>query len=419
MENKFEEKNIKAFIDYWKNGVKKTATNIGIELEQFVVNEDLSPVTYNQNHGIKWLLNELSDTYPQVTTNANGDTLGVSRKKEAITLEPAGQVEISAGPYDDLNNAYEVFKDYQETLTSILKPHNMRLLQLGYRTKSKAKDLPLIPKKRYIYMDRYLSKTGRLSKCMMRGSASTQISIDYTSIDDCMIKLKLAFALTPILSLICDNTPIFEESKWNNNIARTHIWNNVDNKRCGLITNVFNTDFKLEDIARYILNNVSIIKPINQTEWQYSEDSFNKIYSDKKMTQFDIEHALSMVFTDVRLKNYIEIRPADSMPIDYVISYAALIKAIFYSNDNIKTLQSLFNHVDSKKYNQAKENLIKDGYNAHVYSLPVTDICDLICKLATSSKSGLLDSERHLLNPLLNLIKEHTTLSDIFKRRHL
>ena len=137
------------------------------------------------------------------------------------------------------------------------------------------------------------------------------------------------------------------------------------------------------------------------------------------MTQFDIEHALSMVFTDVRLKNYIEIRPADSMPIDYVISYAALIKAIFYSNDNIKTLQSLFNNVDSKKYNQTKENLIKDGYNAHVYSLPVTDICDLICKLATTSKSGLLDSEKHLLSPLLNLIKQRTTLSDIFKRRHL
>ena len=39
-----------------------------------------------------------------------------------------------------------------------------------------------------------------------------------------------------------------------------------------------------------------------------------------------------MFFPDVRLKKYIEIRPADSMPIKYVLAYATLIKGIFMSD---------------------------------------------------------------------------------------
>ncbi len=49
-----------------------------------------------------------------------------------------------------------------------------------------------------------------------------------------------------------------------------------------------------------------------------------------------------MQFPDVRLKTYLEIRPADSMPIPYVIAYAALIKGLFYNEGNLRQLEALF-----------------------------------------------------------------------------
>lgn len=38
-----------------------------------------------------------------------------------------------------------------------------------------------------------------------------------------------------------------------------------------------------------------------------------------------------MTFLDVRLKHYLEIRGADSMPFGYVMAYLALIKGIFFT----------------------------------------------------------------------------------------
>ncbi len=47
------------------------------------------------------------------------------------------------------------------------------------------------------------------------------------------------------------------------------------------------------------------------------------------MTEEEIEHMLSMVFPDVRLKNYIEIRMADSLPKEEAFAYTALIREYF------------------------------------------------------------------------------------------
>ena len=60
-------------------------------------------------------------------------------------------------------------------------------------------------------MNAYLGSVSPFGICMMRGSASTQISIDYTSAEDCLRKLRLAFSLTPLFSLICDNSPVYAE----------------------------------------------------------------------------------------------------------------------------------------------------------------------------------------------------------------
>ena len=60
-------------------------------------------------------------------------------------------------------------------------------------------------------------------------------------------------------------------------------------------------------------------------EWSAAE-----YYRERVMTEEEIEHMLSMVFPDVRLKNYIEIRMADSLPEEKAFAYAKLVQDIFY-----------------------------------------------------------------------------------------
>lgn len=156
-------------------------------------------------------LGELAADYPNTTTDDDGDLLGVSRPGESVTIEPAAQIELSAGPYDDLSAAYRTFEDFQKKVSGLLSPFGKHLVSYGYHPTAAARTLELIPKQRYEYMNSYLSRKDLYGPCMMRGSASTQVSIDYTSEDDCLRKMKIAYALVPLLSLMCDNSPIFEE----------------------------------------------------------------------------------------------------------------------------------------------------------------------------------------------------------------
>lgn len=404
--------NIDAIVAYFENGIKSAHKpgELGIELEHIIVHQDMSPVSYREEHGVAWLLNELKGDYPKVTTDVQGDVLGVARPGEAITIEPAAQLELSAGPFVDLAKAQATFEHFERTIEDVLAPVGERLLTVGYHPSAKAQDLELIPKRRYQFMDLYLGAKDTMGRCMMRGSASTQISIDYMSVDDCLRKFRLAFALVPILSLMCDNSPIFEGEPRTHQLVRTQIWKHMDNDRCGLVPDVFDPNFNLARYAEYILDTPAILVPCRKEQWCYSDRTFGAIYATRTMTRAEVEHAVSMFFTDVRLKTYIEIRPADAMPIPYVIAYAALIKGLFYDAASLDILDDLFADVRTQDYEQAKDALMKDGYQATVYGRDVRDLCDSVIAIA---EQGLSPEDRTFLEPLSSLVSKRMTLADL------
>lgn len=413
--------NIEAIVAYFASGITPAAASmqensgrVGIELEHIIVHEDSSPVTYSEPFGVQWILQQLQSQFPQTTCDTEGDLLGVARKGETVTLEPAAQLELSAGPFESLDQAYECFQSFERTLSAIIEPANEKTVLLGYHPKSRATDMELIPKQRYRFMNEYLSKKGPFGIRMMRGSASTQVSIDYSSIPDCLRKLRLAFALAPIFSLICDNSPIFEGAPRTHELVRTEIWQHCDPDRCGLVPNVMEPDFSLEQYAAYLLDTPAILVPDEESQWRCTQRTFGELYAQRTMTQAEIEHALSMFFTDVRLKTYLEIRPADALPIPYAIAYAALVKGLFYSPKNLDALDNLFIKVRNENIEEAKTNLMALGYRATVYERPVADLVDEIMSLG---REGLGESERCYLEPLARLAAARETLAKQSERQ--
>ena len=128
------------------------------------------------------------------------------------------------------------------------------------------------------------------------------------------------------------------------------------------------------------------------------------------MTCSDVEHALSVFFTDVRLKRYIEIRPADAMPATFTVAYAALIKGLFYAEASLDALERLFADVSAKDILAAKRALMAFGYDAQVYGQPVSVFADEIMSLAAA---GLGAEETALLRPLAVLVANRVTLADL------
>ncbi len=404
------DRNVDAIAAFIESGCIAGEGALGIELEHIIVREDGSPVNYSGEDGIQSVLEVLRGDYPQATYDAEGDLLGVARPGEAVTIEPAAQVELSAGPFRSLVDAQTCFERFEDKLEGVLSGVHAKLVKAGYHPTARAMSLELIPKQRYEFMNRYLSAVSPFGPCMMRGSASTQVSIDYTSADDCVRKYRVASALTPILSLICDNSPIFEGAPRTHRMVRTEIWQHCDPERCGIVPGAVEGGFSLRDYARWVYDTPAILVPDGQGGWREDSRRFSEIYAARPMDRADIEHALSMVFPDVRLKTYLEIRPADAMPVPYVVAYAALVKGIFYCEESLARVERLIDGIATSDVERAKNSLQELGYAGEVYGRPAAEFAD---EVIAAARSGLTDGERSFLKPLEKLVAARTTLADL------
>ena len=175
-------KHVESLLKFFENGRSQRGTGgFGVEIEHLPVhNSDDTAVSYYEPNGIEALLKRLAPYYDEEKEYwENGHLVGLGRSGVAVSLEPGGQVETSIGILkkpSDLNTLYSKFR---RELDPILDDLDFRLVNYGYQPKTSFADVPVNPKDRYDAMTDYLGRVGQFGPCMMRCSASTQVSIDY------------------------------------------------------------------------------------------------------------------------------------------------------------------------------------------------------------------------------------------------
>ena len=275
----------------------------------------------------------------------------------------------------------------------------------------------MIPKERYEFMDRYFKTVDICGQNMMRGTCSTQISIDYCSEEDFIRKFRAVYLIMTALKLLTDNTPVFEGKIYDGHMARTYIWNHVDNDRCGIVPGIFDPSFGFAAYANYIYQMPLIFLPESEERSQpiyIGGTPVSKVWADQLFTEDDLEHVLSMVFPDVRLKHYIEIRGADCMPTEYVLGYLALIKGLFFEKAPLIELLEQYANVTEQDLKDADLALMAHGYDASIYGTPVKEFLTHLFELAFEH---LDEKDRNYLNPLRELVNAKETLAMRAKER--
>ncbi len=350
----YEQENRKAIVAYFNEGAKgaKPLGALGVEVEHFVVTSaECAPVPYQGAEGrlgVRDVLTFLASHYPQKSFGKDGDLIGLASEEASITLEPAAQLEISIAPYSSIARILQAYQGFRSLVDPFLAEHGCKLFVAGYHPTAKALDLPLIPKQRYRFMNEYFQAIGTHGERMMRASASTQVSVDFRDEADAIRKMRVAQALAPILCAMTSNTPVFEGEPAKP-LARFALWREVDNDRCGSVPGLFEPGFGFEEYADWILRTCPIFvtrpaaaQPDGESLRPVFGKSAYEAYGDAPMTEADVEHALSMFWPDVRLKRFVEIRPADSLPAEYMAGYAALIKGLFYSEKALASIECAF-----------------------------------------------------------------------------
>lgn len=404
----YEQENKQALVAYFTEGAKgdKPLGALGVEVEHFVVTaEGEYSVSYagrsEGEFGVRDVLAHLADAYPQHTYGLEGDLIGLASDEASITLEPAAQLEISIAPYSSISQILRVYNEFRAEVDPFLAEHGCKLVTGGYHPTARALDLTLIPKQRYRFMNDYFKEIGTRGERMMRASASTQVSVDYQDEADAIRKMRIAQALAPIFASVVDNTAVFEAEPAPR-LARFALWRNVDNDRCGSVPGLFNEGYSFADYAEWILRTCpifvtrpSVDDPTGPNLRAVYGQSAYEAYGDAPMTRADIEHVLSMFWPDVRLKNFVEIRPADSLPAPLMAGYAALVKGIFYSQRSLQAIEEAFGVVEGvwpltdDSANQALKSIQEDGAEAVVCGKTLAEWQELIFEIA----DGALDKE--------------------------
>ena len=400
-----QEENRQRLITYFESGIKPAGypPTLGLELEHFAVTNDGAPVTYGGQPGIRELLHALvvSGAYPHALTTPEGQLIGAAGTDGVVSLEPAAQVEISLAPFDRIDDIAAAYQRFRAAVDPELAREGAHLVASGYHPTRRARELALIPKDRYRFMDAYFDQLGTQGLRMMRATASTQVSVNYSSEADAVRKLRVASALAPVLAALTNNTQVFEGAPAQAPITRLAVWRDVDPARCGQIPGLFEPGFGFGAYADWLLGLSPIFitrpaadDPTGPTLRSFPATPAREAYADAPMTTDDIEHLISMVWPDVRLKRYVEIRPADSLPAPQAMGYTALIKGLMYSDDSLDLVEKTLGVVDNRwplgpeATDYAIAAIRRDGDQALVHGVPLTRWYDLLLDASAAALSS-------------------------------
>ena len=379
-------------INYFSDGEKKEENfKIGTEHEKFLFNlETKKPVDFSEK-GIKGIFNILKQNgWNEIKENDN--IIGLKKDNLSITLEPGLQIELSGAPCPNIHETCKEVNLYLKELKQACSKLNIGVIGIGLIPNAKFDEINQLEKKRYTIMRNYMTSAGSLGLDMMHRTAATQVNFDFASEEDFKKKTKVASCLVPIAVSLFSNSPILE-GKLNGFVGyRTHIWQHTDFKRSGLIPFFFDRSNSYEQYCDFALNVPMYFASRNDEIFDCAGKDFKNFIQgelsevNEEANIEDWANHLSTIFTEVRVKQYLEIRPADSCSWSGICSIPAFWTGILYDEKILNECFEIFKNWKYEEVNEAYIQSAKKGFDAELYGKKMIDHAKFFLNL---SKRGL------------------------------
>ena len=383
--------NKKNIIDYFQSGSKShNECDIGIEHEKFLFYEK-----NNQRIRYESILEMFKELYEfgWKPVYEGQNIIALNKGKKNITLEPGNQIELSGERLKNIHEACSESQSYLFELKQATKKLNIKIVSSGFDPFSKLNEITSNPKKRYSLMTKEMPKKGSLSLDMMYRTCGTQVNLDYVSENDFSKKFFVLNRIVPIIIALFANSSIIEKKKSKFLSYRSYVWQNTSR---GGLPKIFLEKMDFEKYADFIINYPVLFIQKNENYFNPSGKTFKdfiegKIEFKKTPSKKDLTNHLSTIFTETRLKKYIEFRSMDACGWDCLCAGPALLTGIIYGN-----LDETFDVVrnwDSKDILSAYKDAPKKGFKT---SLNKKDLYYWSSTLINLGKEGL--DNRNILN---------------------
>ena len=405
-------------IDYFSSGIKDTKDfKIGIEHEKFLFNnQDNKRIDYLK---IKEMFSALLEFgWNPILENKN--IIGLSKGGKNITLEPGNQIELSGDKLNHIHEACAESYDYLFELKQVTKKLDISIVSAGFDPISKLSEIPNNPKQRYMIMTKDMPLGGELSLDMMYRTCGTQLNIDYNSEKDFEKKFKVINSIVPISIALFANSSIVEKKKSGYLSYRSKVWQNTSR---GGLPKIFLENLNFEKYADFVLNfPILFIKDKEQylsgQKYKFQDFMNGKIdeINNRIPNENDLSTHLSTIFTENRLKKYIELRSMDTCGWDCLCAGPAFYVGILYGN--LEEVYELISKWGNDKIINAYLEAPQKGFNTQLMGKDLLYWASTLLNLSRKglekrdilNKSG--KNETLFLNHLQKVIDNKTTNAD-------
>ncbi|WP_334655060.1 glutamate--cysteine ligase [Sphingomonas panaciterrae] len=392
---------------------------IGTEHEKFVYSRaDHHAPSWDEPSGIRALLTELQQ-YGWKPVEEGGKIIALTGADGSVSLEPAGQFELSGAPLDNLHQTCAETGRHLDQVKAAGDKLGIGFLGLGMWPDKTRAELPIMPKGRYAIMLRHMPRVGTMGLDMMLRTCTIQVNLDYATEADMVQKFRVGLALQPLATALFANSP-FTEGKPNGYLSfRSHIWSDTDPARTGMLPFVFEDGFGYERYADYMLDVPMYFvyrdgKYIDAAGLSFRDFLKGElsVLPGELPTLDDWNDHLSTAFPEVRLKTFLEMRGADGGPWNRICALPALWVGLLYDQGALDAAWDLVKHWSMEARQALRDSVPRLGLDAPVagrgtlrdIAAEVLDIANAgLAARARLNSSG--DNETGFLDPLRDIVR--------------
>lgn len=405
----------KVILDYYYASCKKPEDFlIGMEVEKIgVYRKTGETVPYFGDKGFLKILEKLNQELGWTIEDKSNDAIfAMSRNGTHLTLESDGRIELSGKVHKNIHDLAREFRLHQHEINEISSVFGVTWLGIGFHPFSSNKDLEMIPKTRIRISTDYMKNKGKLGESWSQRTASLQVAIDYKSEKDAIRKFQLLNRLTPVLMAMYANSPLMLGKKTNYLSYRGYCTLNTDNDRFGSFPDFFSKNFNFEKWVEFCLD-VPIITILRKGQWlpiksvtfrQFMKNGFRG----HRAGISDWLMHISFIYTDIRMKNYLEYRACDSVPPHLVPSLPALLKGLLYDEQSMSVAEQLVGDWEYKDIKKLKQEVVKTALQTIHGDKKILDYAKNLLELATEGlkRQAILDVDGHDESIYLQPLKE-------------
>lgn len=411
-------------IDFLAAGEKPLeAWRIGTEHEKFGFRtDDLRPPTFEGDRGIRALLEGIAARYGWEIVREGETPVALEQGKANITLEPAGQLELSGAPLETIHETCREVNSHLEEVRTVADELGLGFLGMGFQPKWRREEMPWMPKGRYKIMREYMPKVGSLGLDMMTRTCTVQVNLDFSSEGDMVRKFRTSLALQPIATALFADSP-FTDGKPNGYLSyRSHVWTDTDADRTGMLDFVFEDSFGYERYVDYMLDVPMYFSYQNGRYVDLAGKDFKRFMAGTldelpgtHATMKDWADHLTTAFPEVRLKQYLEMRGADGGPWNRLCALPAFWVGLLYDDDALYEAWELV-----KGFTREERHALRDGVPKHALKQPfrngtVLDLARETLRIAAQGLKRRNRLNRHgadesiFLEPLIDIVEANQT----------